>query len=285
MPELDTIQSIPSPRTRETLAADLRALGLQSSMVVIVHSSLSSIGWVNGGSVAVVQALLDVITPDGTLIMPAHSGEYSDPSHWQHPPVPEAWWQIIRETMPAFDPRVTPTRGMGRIAETFRTWPDAIRSMHPQDSFAAWSRHAEFITANHALDFGLGEQSPLARIYDLDGYVLLLGVPYGNNTSFHLGESRAPGGKMVVQGAPIMENGQRVWKAFQALELDSDCFDELGADFEKVCPVKIGLVGSATTRLFSQRAAVDFAQKWITERSAKLTTENTEATEISGKTP
>jgi aminoglycoside 3-N-acetyltransferase len=266
MSELDTIQSLPSPRTRETLAADLRAVGLQPGMVVIVHSSLSSIGWVNGGPVAVMQALLDVITPDGTLVMPAHSGEYSDPSYWQHPPVPEVWWPIIRDTMPAFDPRCTPTRGMGRIAETFRTWPGARRSLHPQDSFAAWGRRAEFITANHALENGLGDQSPLARVYDLDGDVLLLGVPYGNNTSFHLGESRAPGGKFSLQGAPIMENGQRVWKTFTTLEVDSDCFDELGADFEKALPVKIGLVGSATTRLFSQRAAVDFAEQWITEK-------------------
>ncbi len=263
MTELETIQNIPSPRTRESLAVDLRILGLHSGMVVIVHSSLRALGWVNGESVAVVQALLDAITPDGTLIMPAHSSEYSDPSYWQHPPVPEAWWQIIRDTMPAFDPRFTPTRDMGRIAETFRTWPGALRSSHPQDSFAAWGRHAEFITANHALDYGLGEQSPLARIYDLDGQVLLLGVPYGNNTSFHLGEYRAPGGKLAVQGAPIMENGQRVWKTFTTFDWDADCFDKLGADFEKSHSVRIGLVGSATTRLFSQRAAVDFAEQWI----------------------
>jgi aminoglycoside 3-N-acetyltransferase len=221
---------------------------------------------VNGGSVAVVQALLDVITPAGTVIMPAHSGEYSDPSRWQHPPVPEAWWQIIRDTMPAFDPRVTPTRGMGRIAETFRTWPGARRSSHPQDSFAAWGLQAEFITADHALEFALGDHSPLGRIYHLDGHVLLLGVPYGNNTSFHLGEYRAPGWKIEVQGAPILEDGQRVWKTFTTLEVDSDCFDELGADFERANPVTIGLVGSATTRLFSQRAAVDFAQQWMTQK-------------------
>ncbi len=266
MSEADTVQNIPTPRTRESLASDLRALGLHSGMVVIVHSSLSAIGWVSGGSVAVVQALIDVLTPTGTLAMPTHTGDLSDPSFWQNPPVPEAWWDIIRDTMPAFEPEVTPTRGMGRIVETFRTWPGVRRSSHPQVSFAAWGQHAEFITAQHSLDDSLGEQSPLARIYDRDGLVLLLGAPYGNNTSFHLGEYRAGGGRRIAQGAPIIENGQRVWKIINDIDWDAECFEALGADFERACAIKVGQVGSATTRLFAQRAAVDFAAKWIGEK-------------------
>jgi aminoglycoside 3-N-acetyltransferase len=162
MSEADTVSKIDGPRTRDSLTAELRALGLSAGQTVIIHSSLSALGWVCGGPVAVIQALMDVLTSEGTLVMPAHSGELSEPAEWQHSPVPAEWWSIIRETMPAFDPRVTPTRGMGRIAESFRTWPGVMRSDHPQVSFAAWGRHADFVTASHALDYGLGEQSPLA---------------------------------------------------------------------------------------------------------------------------
>ena len=140
-----------------------------------------------------IHALMDVVTPEGTLVMPEHSGDLSDPANWRHPPVPENWWNIIRESMPAYHPDYTPSRGMGAIPEVFRTMPEVIRSDHPEVSFAAWGKHATFITSNHSLDYSLGENSPLAKIYDLNGKVLLLGVGFENNTSFHLSEIRARG--------------------------------------------------------------------------------------------
>src|SRR5215467_6186758 len=192
MSEEQIVHATPAPRTRESLANDLRQLGVMVGMTIIVHSSMSSLGWVSGGPVAMVQALMDVVTEAGTIVMPTQTGEYSDPAQWENPPVPQAWWQIIRETMPAFDPLITPATFMGRTVEVFRTWPGALRSNHPIVSFAAWGRHAQYITAGHTLEYGLGEGSPLGRIYDLDGWVLLLGVGYDSNTSFHLAEYRAP---------------------------------------------------------------------------------------------
>lgn len=266
MSEEQTIEAADRPRTRESLAADLRRLGVEAGMVLLVHSSLSALGWVSGGPVAVVQALQDVLTPAGTLVMPTHSSEYSEPSVWQHPPVPADWWPIIRETMPAFDPQRTPTRGMGRIVEAFRTWPDVQRSYHPRDSFAAWGRHAGQVTAGHSLSYSLGEGSPLARVYDLGGSVLLLGVGYNRNTSFHLAEYRIPNTQPYRDGGPIWDGGRRVWQEYDNIDMDPDIFPEIGADFDKTGRVTIGKVGSAESRLFSQRAAVDFAQTWLSER-------------------
>ncbi len=266
MSEASAVEGTPAPRTRETLAADMRALGLAPGMIVLVHSSLNALGWVCGGPVAVIQALMVAITEAGTLIMPAHSGDYSDPAKWRNPPVPADWIPIIRATMPAFDPAITPTRGMGRIAETFRCWPGVRRSDHPSSSFAAWGRLAGVVTANHTLENELGNGSPLARLYDLDGWVLLLGVGHGNNTSFHLAEHRAPSTPPITAGAPIFENGQRVWKTFQSLDYDDTPFPEIGAAFERTGQVIVGKIGSAEARLFRQRPAVDFAVGWLASR-------------------
>ncbi|MFZ5966971.1 MAG: aminoglycoside N(3)-acetyltransferase [Bacillota bacterium] len=270
MGQKEVIESTPVLRTRESLANDLRKLGLFEGMTVIVHSSLSAIGWVCGGPVAVIQALMDVVMPKGTIVMPAHSGEYSDPCYWGNPPVPEVWWQIIRDTMPAFDPKHTPSSFMGTIAETFRSFEGVVRSSHPAVSFSAWGRDSEFITQNHSLDYSLGEKSPLARIYDLDGWVLLLGVDYGSNTSFHLSEYRVPDIKPVKAGAPIIEDGKRVWKSYEDIEFETELFIDIGKDFEKEKGVMKGFVGSAESRLFRQRLGVDYAKEWILRKNMEV---------------
>ena len=224
------------PFTQATLAEDLRRLGVASGETVLVHSSLSRLGFVVGGAQAVVLALADVLGPSGTIVMPTHSGNLSDPKRWSRPPVPEPWWQTIRDQSPAYDPLLTPTRNMGAVVECFRHLPGVLRSSHPTGSFAAVGPNRDVIVGDHALDYGFGETSPLARLYELDASVLLLGVGHGNNTSLHLAEHRADylTKAWVTKASPILVDGQRRWVEWSDLDPDDHDFVELGEDFAEM---------------------------------------------------
>jgi aminoglycoside 3-N-acetyltransferase len=137
-----------------------------------------------------VDALQNVVGEAGTILMPTMTPWNVDPAEWEHPPVPESWYEPIREQMPAFRPQVTPAREMGAIPECFRSYPGVVRSDHPQVSLAAWGVDAESVVAAHPLEYPLGEGSPLARVYDRDGDVLFLGTSHATNTSLHLAEYR-----------------------------------------------------------------------------------------------
>jgi aminoglycoside 3-N-acetyltransferase len=253
------------PWTVATLAADLAALGVRPGSTLVVHSSLSSIGYVTGGAHAVVLALVEALGPDATLVVPTHSGELSDPGRWQHPPVPEAWWATIRTSMPAFDPDLTGTRAMGAVPDTVRHLPGAVRSAHPAYSFSAVGPNADAITAGHQLADGFGETSPLARLYDLDADILLLGVGHDCDTSLHLAEHRSGTCGTTRQAAPVLIDGVRHWVEYDELEFDTDDFVEVGAAAAAAGLERTGAVGAAAARLLSQPALVDFASAWFAE--------------------
>ena len=267
MPESTTIsQEMVQPNTVASMVAELLTLGIEPGMTLLVHSSLSALGWVAGGPVAVVLALEQVLGQNGTLVMPTHTTGLTEPSLWQNPPVPEAWWETIRHETPAFDPAISPTRKMGAIVECFRTQPRTLRSTHPHVSFAARGPNAAAITAKHSLEAGLGEESPLARIYDLGGYVLLLGVGHGNNTSLHLAEYRATyaGKALTTQGAPMLVAGERQWVTFDDLDWSDSDFPQLGADFAHTTGLeRNGRVGRASARFMPQRPLVDYGVVWM----------------------
>ncbi|MFB6817824.1 aminoglycoside N(3)-acetyltransferase [Streptomyces sp. NPDC056347] len=248
--------------TRESIAADLRTLGLLPGETVLVHSSLSSLGWVCGGSATVVAALLDVLGEAGTLVVPAHSGDNSDPALWSNPPVPQEWWARIRASSPAFDTRTTRTLGVGVVPETVRNWPGALRSSHPQTSFAAVGPRAAAIVAGHASDCRLGERSPLARLEEGAARVLLLGAGFDSCTAFHLAEYRIAAPLVDNSFAAMTPQGRR-WVTVRDTMISSERFDELGAAYEQARPVLRGTVGSARARLFDLADAVAYAEKWL----------------------
>lgn len=243
----------------------LAKAGVARGQAIMVHTSLSSLGFVCGGAQVLIEALLESVGPEGTIMMPTQSWKNLDPAagvHWQEP---EQWWQLIRDNWPAYDKDITPTNSMGAVAEMFRKWPGSLRSDHPARSVAANGKYAQYLTENHDLSNIFGEGSPIARLYELDGYVLLIGVGYDKNTSLHLADARAqyPGKRDSVEYSAILENGQRVWKQYTTLFVDGEDFPAIGEAFEKVYPVAKVPLGNGCIRFMKQRQLVDFAVRWI----------------------
>ena len=257
------LDQTPSPRTRASLATDLERLGVEAGSTILVHSSLSALGWVAGGAQSVVHALLDTLGPEGTLVMPAFSPQISDPSEWDSPKLPESWLEEVRANLPVFDVAVTPTE-MGKIAETFRTWPGVLRSDHPQDSFCALGENAKGIVARQPLAWSLGEDSPLARMHELDCRILLLGVDHTTNSTLHFAECMSAHRRVQVRRFPLCRDGAVAWHDIQDVGFDHGrFFPAVGAEFEKTGKVKTGLVGSAESRLMAMQDLVTFATPWF----------------------
>lgn len=244
------------------IEAGLRELGVRGGDLLLVHCSLSSFGHVAGGEQAMVEALRVVAGRFGTIVMPSQSWQLCDPDFLDDPTLDAAAREAMRSALPAYDTRLTPTRTMGRVAELFRTLPDAVRSPHPHRSFAAEGPAAESITARHELAEPFGEDSPLARLYAEEATVLLLGVGYESCTALHLAETRATHRApraLVRNGAPMLSGGERRWVRWSEPVVEDDRFAEIGAAFEALSEVRTARIGDAMCRSMPLSRLVDFA--------------------------
>ena len=271
MSEFDCVQETPSFQSIETLKQQLHTLGIQSGDSIMVHSSIKSMGWIAGGAKAVIDALMETITPQGTIVMAAQSAENSEPSYWMLPPVPADWHEPIRQHMPAYDPHLTPLRGMGKIAECFHRHPKTIRSYHPVHSFMAWGKQAKAWMTEHPLEDSFGMGSPLGALVSENVKILLIGVGYDSCTALHLSEALIEAKTYINQGAAMLVDGERQWIEYQSLDGDSDRFPELGEAFEKTHTqaFHVGKLGQADCRIIQMKPLVEFGTRWLTKNPIK----------------
>ena len=243
----------------------LRKIGLHEGDNVMVHASLSSMGFVCGGAQVVIESLIETVGDSGTIMMPTQSWKNMDPESGVYWEEPKEWWQDIRDNLPAYDKDITPTNTMGAVAEMFRKWRGTLRSDHPVRSVAARGPLAEYFVKDHDLADIFGETSPIAKLYEHDGKVLLIGVDHDKNTSLHLADERAeyPGKTTETVHCAMMVNGKREWISYETLAVDGEDFVEIGKAFEEKNTVKKINIGNAEVRLMSQREVVDFAVSWI----------------------
>jgi len=267
------------PVTRSRIARELRALGVAEGDVVMFHTRLSAIGWVPGGPQTVIEALLDVVGASGTLM--TYCGWHEAPPY-EWTTWPPEWQEAVRAEQPAFDPaRSVSDHDVGRLPEALRLWPGARRSRHPDVSFAAVGALARELTDDHPWDDPHGPGTPLARLVDHGGRVLLLGAPLDTITLLHHAEAlaEAPGKRFVDYEQPILVDGRRVWRRFRDIDSADGAFDYSGVVPADEWPFTViarellaagfgvrGAVGAADCHLFDAADVTRFGVEWI-ERS------------------
>jgi aminoglycoside 3-N-acetyltransferase len=251
----------------------LRKLGV-SEGVAMVHASLSSLGWVVGGSQTVVEALLECLGSAATLCAQA-SWEDIPFGHADWPP---EWREVYEAELPPFDPALSAAAPYeGRLAERIRTWPGACRSANPGTGIAAVGARAAELTADHRLDDGFGHDTPYARLVELDAQIILLGAPLRSISLLHHAEAiaRAPK-RWTTYRLPA---GARGWTSIREIDVwggaypYADVLPAASAPLGVIAAAALcagvgqsGLVGAATAHRFPAADLTLFAVRWIEER-------------------
>ncbi|AKF06106.1 AAC(3) family N-acetyltransferase [Sandaracinus amylolyticus] len=221
---------------REQVLTQLRALGVREGGVLLVHTSFRAVRPIEGGPRGLIAALRDAIGRAGTLVMPTMTDGES-----------------------VFDPTSTPTLDMGIVAETFWREPGVVRSTHPGASFAAEGPQAHAICAPQPLSPPHGVDSPVGRVHELGGQVLLLGVEHSESTTLHLAESIARVPYSVEHPCVVELDGAAT--TVMIPESDHCCigFRKMDAWLRARDLQREGPVGSAHARLCDARDVVRIA--------------------------
>lgn len=227
--------------TRSEVAAQARALGVRAGGVLLIHTSYRAARPVAGGPAELIGALRDALGPQGTLALPCWTGDNDAP----------------------FDPETTPAdRDLGIVPEALRRLPGARRSSHPF-AFAAIGPKAAAIVDTPFLFPAHAPGSPVGRVHDLGGQVLLIGCGHDANTSLHLAELIGGAPYRIRHHVTVMENGAPRRIEFE--ENDSCCqlFARADGWLRAAGLQREGLIGHAPSRLFDAQDAVRLAARQV----------------------
>jgi aminoglycoside 3-N-acetyltransferase len=253
--------------TKETLLADLKKIGLASGDSVLVHSSLSKIGFVPGGAATVIDALFEAVGAEGTLLFPTFPAKGKNKTHL--------------EEHPFFDIVNTPSQ-MGSITEYFRKLPNVYRSFHPTDPVSAKGPLAEYYTSTHYNQLTpYNEYSPFRKLCDKKGKILMMGTTLnGACTNLHTLEDavnfRYPvydekivDVKMIDEAGKTSTVKTKVHNPEYSVKRNCDALKPL---FEKENVLTNGTIGSAKSMLIDADRMLQVMIKYYNEQGVTMYT-------------
>lgn len=220
--------------SKKQLTQQLLDLGVKPGGVLLVHCAFSQVKPVEDGPLGLIAALQAALGLDGTLVMPSMADDDDYP----------------------FDPQQTPCLGMGVVANTYWQLTDVLRSDSPH-AFAAKGQAAARITTPHPIDVPHGLDSPVGRVYELDGQVLLLGVGHDANTTVHLAEYLAGVRYRRKVQATVFSDGQLTRLSYEEIDHCCENFSLVDSWLEASGLQSRGKVGHAEARLIRSRDIIE----------------------------
>lgn len=265
MSEIDVISHTDEPISKEDLIRDFKALGLQQDDHVILHVSLSKIGWIIGAEVTLIKALQEVLS-HGTIVMATQTGQLSNPRRWENPPVPSTWHDKIIKHMPYYDQDLTPPYHLGRVAQLFYKMHNVYRSHHPSSSFSAWGHYAKPLTETHSISPAFGDGSPIEFMRKHQFKVLSIGTSYDTMTVLHYAETKKLQAKKITQ-MYFVNDGKNQTHILEVEDIDYDTQDflSIGEGFEQSHTFKRGKIGQATTTLIPVNELIESAIQYFNQ--------------------
>ena len=252
--------------TKDDLVNAFVEVGIRPGMSVMVHAAMSVLGYVVNGALDLIDALIELLGDEGTLLMPAHSGQLTDPADWRNPPIPVDYVDTVRRFMRQFDPQTTPVRNRGIIAQTFLSYPDVHRSLHPLNSVSAKGARAVYFTEIHEFHDSEGLKSPTGRLYEKNGHVLLIGLGLASCTAIHLSEFIADVPYLSDSSVKVLvadKEGKNKFVRLRRYPNTSEFFDKLVPDL-----LREGILSKIAFRndhliFFPLKPVVDIAVEYL----------------------
>lgn len=267
---------LPTFVTRAALSDDLRRIGVAAGDTIMVHAAMSKVGPLLNGPDALTRALLDVLGPEGTMVVYASWDSVHDDLLDDEGRVLPEW----RDHVPGFDVAASrAVRMNGVIAEFVRTTPGARRSVNPGASVAALGRLADWITADHPQDYGFGPGTPLAKLVEVNGRVLMVGAPWDTMTLVHHADHLAniPEKRLVRYEVPLATERGTEWRFMEEFDTTEPIVEGLPENYiEQIVQAFVtagngreGMIGQAPSLLIEAKPMCAFAigwlERWISE--------------------
>ncbi len=253
--------------TKQDIVNALKTNGVKEDAVLEVHVALSSFGYVVGGAQTIIDALIDVVGYNGTILMTMNDLFNSEPTYWKVPSMVYDDIKKIRKHIPAFDKKNSDSYDSGSVVENLRRRTGVVISNHPTYSYIAWGKYAKFLCNRHSLHLSQSIESPLGRISELRGHVLLMGVDYSYCSLFHLAQEITKCETIEVNGAAIEVDGQRIWKKYLNTHYNNKAFNAIGEQLESKQLVKKFNIMGTPCRLLKVSLAINEAISYYHEHS------------------